>query len=269
MRRLPSLLILFLALCSSCKNPELESLRESLSEAYTQPEATGANTTLLAAQYRDAELKANAFYVQELQEIVESGFEKQIDAFDKNELGILAGYKYMVQYVTLSKQARTDLWEVKASKYFNTSTVVDQDVYDCFERYSGRIEGLRKRFSEGIPPGQARPVIDLPRQDVTVEQLTAHSRNNLFIEFGVDIAVKLFIFAVIAVLSLVGIVWSKGYSIVSLILSFLISLWLSWSNDKKMLNSLREQERVATVDYGRIKSDLDANTLDIYDAYCK
>ena len=269
MRRLFPLLILFSALCSSCKNPELESLRESLSQEYTQPDAVGANTSLLAAQYRDAELKANAYYVQELQDIVESGFERQIEAFDKNELGFFAGYKYMFQYVTLSKQARTDLWKVKASKYFNTSSSVDQDVHDCFGRYADRIEGLRKRFSDGIPPGQAKPVIDLPAQDVTVEQLTAHSRNNLFIEFGVDIAVKLFIFAVIALLSLVGIIWTKGYSFVAFLLSLLISVWLSMANDKKMLNSLREQERVAAVDYGRIRADLDANTFDFYEAYCK
>ena len=269
MRRLFPLLILFSALCSACKNPELESLRESLSQEYIQPDAVGANTSLLAAQYRDAELKANAYYVQELQDIVESGFEKQIEAFDKNELGFLAGYKYMFQYAFLSKQARIDLWKVKASKYFNTSSVVDQDVHDCFGRYADRIEGLRKRFSAGIPTGQARPVIDLPDQNVTVEQLTAHSRNNLFIEFGVDIAVKLFIFAVIALLSLVGIIWTKGYSLVGVILSLLISVWLSWANDKKMLDSLREQERVAAVDYDRIRADLDANTLDFYEAYCK
>ena len=92
-----------------------------------------------------------------------------------------------------------------------------------------------------------KPDYTLPSQNVSMEQLTNHSINNLVIEFGVDVAVKLLILLAVALLSIVGIVWTSGYSVVGFILSLLLSILLTISNDNKMLDSIRAQEHKSSI----------------------
>lgn len=226
---------------------------------------------VILSKYEDAEMKANEYYVSELQSIIEGGFEKQVEAFSDKELGFFSGYKYMFQTIFLSKESREDLWRMKSSQYFNTSHETEQEAHDCFVRYQKRIKGFRRRFTEESDAltVQMKPDYTLPSQNVSMEQLTNHSINNLVIEFGVDVAVKLLILLAVALLSIVGIVWTSGYSVVGFILSLLLSILLTISNDNKMLDSIRAQEHKSSINYQAILDDLNDNTYSFYESFKK
>lgn len=252
----------------SCNNQELESLRKSLATEY-EIQNNLTSSAVILSQYENAEISANEYYVTELQSIIEGGFEKQVEAFGDKELGFISGYKYMFQTIFLSKQYRDDLWRMKSSQYFNTSHETEQAAYDCFVRYQKRIKGFRMRFTEESDAitVQMKPDYTLPSQTVSIEQLTNHSINNLAIEFGIDVAVKLLILLVVAILSIFGIVWTSGYSIIGFILSLLLSVILTISNDNKMLNSIREQEQESSINYQEILEDLNKNTYSFYERF--
>ena len=232
----------------SCNNQELESLRKSLATEY-EIQNNQTSSVVILSQYENAEISANEYYVSELQSIIEGGFEKQVEAFGDKELGFISGYKYMFQTIFLSKQRRDDLWRMKSSQYFNTSHETEQAAYDCFVRYQKRIKGFRMRFTEESDAitVQMKPDYTLPSQTVSIEQLTNHSINNLAIEFGI--------------------VWTSGYSIIGFILSLLLSVILTISNDNKMLNSIREQEQESSINYQEILEDLNKNTYSFYERF--
>ena len=68
-------------------------------------------------QYEDMELAANKEYIKELEALVDSSFEKQLEHFEDEELGIIAGYKYMFKYIFMSKEKWIDLQIQLGNKY--------------------------------------------------------------------------------------------------------------------------------------------------------
>ena len=89
--------ILGLLLCS-CVDKEGQELKSRLSEPISGPSPQGKLSRASIEQYRDAELAYNQRYVDELKKTLDNSFEKQLENFDKNELGFFSSYENMFHY---------------------------------------------------------------------------------------------------------------------------------------------------------------------------
>ena len=125
--------ILGLLLCS-CVDKEGQELKSRLSEPISVPSPKGKLSRASIEQYRDAELEYNQRYVDELKKTLDNSFEKQLENFDKNELGFFSSYENMFHYIFWNKQKFEDSWKVKSSRYFNTIDV-ENDALSCYEDY--------------------------------------------------------------------------------------------------------------------------------------
>ena len=257
--------ILGLMLCS-CVDKEGQELKSRLSEPISAPSPTGKLSQAAIKQYRDAELAYNQRYVDELKETLDNSFEKQLDNFDKNELGFFSSYGNMFRYIFWSKQKFEDSWKVKSSRYFNTIDV-ENDALSCYEDYIQDVSSIRKNFYQkknGVAlPEMAK--LDLPAQDLYLGDLKDHSRNNLIIEVGVEALVWILVLLILFLLSLIIAVPTGGLSLIVTVLTIIISVWLSIANDNKLLDSLREQNSVVMqADYTSILDSLNENTYRFY-----
>lgn len=261
------LAIQILTALSSCNNPEKAALREKLSTEYNI-EKTVAVDTFSVIRYYEAELAENRLFVDNLEKAIQKGFDKQVDEFEEQELGIFASYKYMFNRVFLSKQRNHDLWKVKTNRYFS-NLEIQQDVYSAYVDYTARVEALRSTLSNSMSDTliiAKMPAIDIPSQEVYLDAFSHHSLNNIFIEFGADIAAWLLVLTIIGVLGLFGITWSKKYSLVATLLSLAISVVLSLWNDRKMVESVREQGReITSVNYANILQNLNEKSYEFYE----
>lgn len=254
---------------SSCVSNDVRELRKKLASDYDSEAFSATLSHVDISQYIDAEKGLNKCYVNELETLLDGSFDKQIDEFERRELGFFKSYKYMLQTIFLSREKNEDIWRVKSSQYFSTIEV-QQDALACYDNYVKMLGEYRTRFVSEANPGKAisAPVLSLPEQDICLDALQNHSRTNLIIEFGVDIAVWLLILLIIAVLGILGVAWTGGYSLVAFVLSLIISIGLSMINDHKMVKSIKAQEKsIESVDYKGIRSDLDKNTISFYEAY--
>lgn len=265
-----ALLLLLCPILLSCESSEKNALRERLSSEYTLEAGNAIADDITVSRYVDVEIRENKFFVNRLEESIQHSFEKQLEDFDKHELGFFASYKYMFNRIFLSEQRNRELWNVKANRYFS-NLEIQQDAYDVFLNYNERVKALRFSFLEedgGTDWVVSRPEFSLPEKSIYLDSLSKHSLNNIFIEFGTDVAAWLLILAVIAFLSLFGIKWTKGYSLVAAVLSIVISIIMSSANDRQMLKSIRNQAmEVSTVDYEDILNKLNTNTMTFYEAY--
>ena len=257
--------ILGLLLCS-CVDKEGQELKSRLSEPISVPSPKGKLSRASIEQYRDAELAYNQRYVDELKKTLDNSFEKQLENFDKNELGFFSSYENMFHYIFWNKQKFEDSWKVKSSRYFNTIDVKN-DALSCYENYIHDVSSIRKNFyhnKNGVAlPEMAK--LDLPTQDLYLGDLKNHSRNNLIIEIGVEALVWILVLLILFLLSLIIAVPTGGLSLIVTVLTVIISIWLSIANDNKLLNSLREQNSVVMqADYSSILNKLNENTYRFY-----
>lgn len=255
----------------ACSSREVRELKHKLASGYEIEAFSDTLSSVAIKQYIEAEKGLNKYYVSQLEDVINGSFDKQVDKFEKKELGFFKSYKYMFQTVFLSHDKNEDLWRVKASQYFSTIET-QHDAYECYDNYVEMIGDFRHRFISENNPGTAvsAPVLNIPDQSICLKGLQNHSLSNLMIEFGVDIAVWLLILALIAILGLLGIAWNKGFSVAAFILSLLISVVLSLINDNHMIKSIKAQgEKIESIDYSAILTELDENTISFYDAYSK
>ena len=225
------------------------------------------NDTVSVIRYYEAELAENRLFVNNLEKVIQKGFEKQVDVFEDRELGFFASYKYMFNRVFLNKQQNHDLWKVRTNRYFS-NLEIQQDVYGAYTEYVSRVEALRKTFSKNVSDtliiGKL-PVIEIPSQEIYLDAFSRHSLNNIMIEFGADIAAWLLVLLIIGILGLFGITWSKGYSAAVTVISLVLSIICSNRNDRKMVESVREQgKEITTVNYDTILQDLNEKSYDYY-----
>ena len=257
---------LVLLLCS-CVDKEGQELKSRLSQPISNPSPTGNFSQATIQQYRDAELAFNQHYVNELKKTLDNSFEKQLDNFEKNELGFFSSYESMFHYIFWSKQKFEDSWKVKSSRYFNTIDV-ENDALACYEDYILDVSSIRKNFyqkkNDVALPEMAR--LDLPELDLYLGDLNDHSRNNLIIEVGVEALVWILVLLILFLLSLIIAVPTGGLSLIVTVLTIIISVWLSIANDNKLLNSLRDQNAIVMqADYISILDSLNENTYCFYD----
>lgn len=260
--------LLFLSSCSK----EARDLKKQIAEGYTAQRYDSNIDAISLSRYADAEIAENQYFVKKLSETVQSSFESQLELFDKNELGFFASYKYMFNRLFLSTQKNQDLWHVKTNCYFS-NLEIQQKAYNVFLNYNERVKLLRSSFlkEDSIQSFVAlMPTLELPEQNIYLDSFSRHSLNNIFIEFGADMAAWLLILLIIGVLSLFGITWTKGYSLVAFFVSLIISVGCSLVNDSHIKNSIREQAiEITTVNYDEILNSLNINTIYYYEAYLK
>ena len=250
---------------SSCINDSARELQEKLSRPLQSPSASLSLTTSSVAQYRDVELSYNENFVLQLKELIDNSFEKQLEEFEDNELGFFASYGHMFNYLFLSDQKLNESWQVKSSKYFN-SLDVEISAAELYDEYLKDVKNIRANFYKSkdkinLPGYQS---LNLPKQDIYLGSLQEHSRNNFIIEVGVELLIWILVLGIVALISLVIAVPTVGLSLIVTILTIIASVVLSISNDKNLLNSLREQHTSTQIEYTTILDKLNENTHKFY-----
>lgn len=261
-------IIIFFASCDK----EAQKLKNQIAQGYSIHQYDTHLDAVSLSKYADAEIAENQYFVKKLSETIQYGFESQLELFDKNELGFFSSYKYMFNRLFLSKQKNQDLWHVKTNRYFS-NLEIHQEAYNVFLDYNERVKLLRTSFLKEYssnPFVASMPILELPEQNIYLDAFSRHSLNNIFIEFGADVAAWLLILLILGFLSLLGIIWTKGYSLVAFFISFIISVGCSLVNDSHIKNSIRDQAvEITTVNYDELLNNLNNKTIHFYETYLK
>ena len=269
-----SVLVFFL-LCVvvfSCSNSEEEKLRAKMSEetSTVQKDSRELSDTQIS-QYKDLELAANKEYIKDLKVLIDSSFEKQLGHFEDEELGVIAGYKYMFKYIFMNEEKWTDLQIQLGDRYFN-SLNTEQTALQLSLNHAQKVKDLRIKY-KGIKASTApkMQVLNLPNSNVYLGSLINHSRNNVAIEIGTTILDYLLgLLLIWIVVNIIGYAITGpvgcGISIVSFVIMVAVSVCLTHYNDNSLLESLRQQKQENTVDYNSILYNLNNNTTKFYEA---
>lgn len=256
----------------SCSNSEEEKLRVKMSEEATivQKDSRELSDTQIS-QYKDLELAANKEYIKDLKVLIDSSFEKQLGHFENEELGVVAGYKYMFKYIFMNEEKWTDLQIQLGDRYFN-SLNTEQTALQLSLNHAQKVKDLRIKY-KGIKASTAPKiqVLNLPNSNVYLGSLINHSRNNVTIEIGTTILDYLLgLLLIWIVVNIIGYAITGpvgcGISIVSFVIMVVVSVCLTHYNDNSLLESLRQQKQENTVDYNSILYNLNNNTAKFYEA---
>ncbi len=256
----------------SCSNSEEEKLRVKMSEEATivQKDSRELSDTQIS-QYKDLELAANKEYIKDLKVLIDSSFEKQLGHFEDEELGVIAGYKYMFKYIFMNEEKWTDLQIQLGDRYFN-SLNTEQTALQLSLNHAQKVKDLRIKY-KGIKASTApkMQVLNLPNSNVYLGSLINHSRNNVAIEIGTTILDYLLgLLLIWIVVNIIGYAITGpvgcGISIVSFVIMVVVSVCLTHYNDNSLLESLRQQKQENTVDYNSILYNLNNNTAKFYEA---
>lgn len=256
----------------SCSNSEEEKLRVKMSEEATivQKDSRELSDTQIS-QYKDLELAANKEYIKELKVLIDSSFEKQLGHFEDEELGVIAGYRYMFKYIFMNEEKWTDLQIQLGDRYFN-SLNTEQTALQLSLNHAQKVKDLRIKY-KGIKASTApkMQVLNLPNSKVYLGSLINHSRNNVAIEVGTTILDYLLgLLLIWIVVNIIGYAITGsvgcGISIVSFVIMVVVSVCLTHYNDNSLLESLRQQKQENTVDYNSILYNLNNNTAKFYEA---
>ena len=256
----------------SCSNSEEEKLRSKMFEETTivQKDSRELSDTQIS-QYKDLELAANKEYIKELKVLIDSSFEKQLGHFEDEELGVIAGYKYMFKYIFMSEEKWTDLQIQLGDRYFN-SLNTEQAALQLSLNHAQKVKDLRIKYkgikASTVPKMQ---VLNLPNSKVYLGSLINHSKNNVAIEIGTTILDYLLgLLLIWIVVNIIGYAITGpvgcGISIVSFVIMVAVSVCLTHYNDNSLLESLRQQKQENTVDYNSILYNLNNNTTKFYEA---
>ena len=256
----------------SCSNSEEEKLRAKISEEATivQKDSRELSETQIS-QYKDLELAANKEYIKDLKVLIDSSFEKQLGHFEDEELGVIAGYKYMFKYIFMNEEKWTDLQIQLGDRYFN-SLNTEQTALQLSLNHAQKVKDLRIKY-KGIKASTApkMQVLNLPNSNVYLGSLINHSINNVAIEIGTTILDYLLgLLLIWIVVNIIGYAITGpvgcGISIVSFVIMVAVSVCLTHYNDNSLLESLRQQKQENTVDYNSILYNLNNNTAKFYEA---
>ncbi|WP_289834955.1 hypothetical protein [uncultured Phocaeicola sp.] len=265
-------LIIF-TIFTSCKDSESEELRQNLNKEY----ATSVSHKELSAgsktQYIQMEMVINQTYVKDLDSLINTGFERQLEEFEDNELGVWSGYMNMFSWLFKSKQSWDDEMSLLSNRYFN-SLDIKQDHHSLYLSYTQKIKNLRKQFiaSQKLPDFHT---VDLPEEEISLTRLADYTRNNIGIEvIGELLGTKLFswflgFIITWGLVTLIGLpTGPPGWvvSLLSLIIVIVVSTIMSIHNDNKLLNQIREQHSdMSIIDSQELLKELDSNTMMFYE----
>jgi hypothetical protein len=252
----------------SCGNDETDALREHIRADYSLKVNTGKLSSGSKVQYIQLEKSFNRAYAKNLDSLVNSAFERQLERFEDEELGVWSSYKKMFSWLFTSKQSWDDDMGFLSNRYFN-SLDINQEQHALYEDYLKDIKNIRQQFvsAKALPEYTQ---VDLPSETITLDCLSEHSRNNIVIEVGTELF-SWFLGFVIAQIVLLFVDKMAGFGgclidIVVFIIILIISVVMSNSNDTKLIDNLREQHtQSVNFDKESIVNSLDENTISFYE----
>lgn len=265
--RVKVLMFVSLALLNvSCVNQDEVALRAKVTSPLSAPSPSNEWKDDDIRRFVEIELQYNRRYIEQVKQTLEHSFENQLSMFEENELGFFSSFGHMFQVVFWNDAKLNDVWNVKASKYFNTIDVKTA-AYQCYEEYIKDLSTLRSNFvhtSRSNLPQSAK--LDLPQDEIYLGALESHAKINWGIELGVEALVWIAVLILFAIISIFVAVPTSGFSLIVTILATIISVVLSIRNDNRLLNDLREQHiNRVEIDYGSILKELDKNTYYFYE----
>ncbi|MDE6649545.1 MAG: hypothetical protein K2K45_06425 [Muribaculaceae bacterium] len=262
------LLTLLAILFVSCNNNEADALREHIQSDYTVTINANKLSSGSKAQYIQLEKSINQSYTKDLDSLVNTAFERQLERFEDKELGVWNSYMNMFSWLFKSKQSWNDEMNILSNRYFN-SLDIHQEQHILYENYLKGIKNIRQQFisGKGLP---AYTQIDLPSEKISLDTLSEYSRNNIVIEFGTQLFEWLLTFIIIQIVLLfvdkIAGPWGCLIDIIVFLIIIVISMILANSNDSKLIDSLREQQaHTIKYDTKSITTSLDDNTVRFYE----
>ena len=124
MNRYTLLIFAFLSLLmTSCKDKNAVALKEKLQSEYAQFDKVAHLSSGSKVQYMQMEKFINQQYIKGLDSLINTAFDRQLERFEDEELGVLSSYKNMFSWLFKSKQSWDDAMIVMSNKYFR----------NCFE----------------------------------------------------------------------------------------------------------------------------------------
>lgn len=281
MKRILLLLIFISSLfIYGCTNEEAKQLQSKFNEEIkveTQYKR-GKKAKVAATQYAEMEHNLNNKFVTDLSLMIENSFEKQLEEFEDEELGIFSNIGYALELIFVSEKKRNEKLSLKANKYFNAMDV-EQEALNMYRNHVSEIQKLRSSFyTNKKNVNMAENIyLDLPKETIDLGGMQKHTVNTMVMAFSEGILgwVIAFIlgFIISFLLALFGIFvetegcFVKGIGSVVVIITFVGMIVLSTRNDNKVLDSLREQHTEIILDYETILNDLDKNTIKFYEKY--
>lgn len=215
----------------------------------------------------------NQKYVDGLDSLVNTYFDRQLERFEEHELGLWNSYMNMFSWLFKSKEKWNEELQLISKKYFNNLDNL-QEQRELYSRYSNQIRELRQQFliSQNLPTFYQ---INVPSEEISLDKFIDHSRNNVGIEvlseflggsmFSWLMGIFLTWFCV-SVLGLFGGPPGWLVSLISIVLGFIISIILTTANDSKLTNNLREQHNeIIQVDNSSLLNTLNDNTVQFYE----
>lgn len=262
-----------------CKDAKEEALRQSVKSEITAQNTKQKTLGNTLEINKSIEIQINKKYVDDLKKIVDNGFENQLAYFEEEELGFLATYGNMFSYIFSSRQSWEDKLRLKTDKYFSPINT-EKEVNNLYADYQKDIKNLRNQFLVNNPTigmHQKFQNLEIPSKDITLKALDNHSRNNVVLEIAEWVLECLFgLFIAWLLFTILGIKVSdekkksKIKFIISAIICFIISFFLSIYNDNQLLDKIREQNATKVhIDYTAIQNQLDTNTIKFYDENSK
>lgn len=270
MNRYTLLIFAFLSLLmTSCKDKNAVALKEKLQSEYARPDKMTNLSSGSKVQHMQMEKSINQQYIKDLDSLVNTGFTRQLERFENEELGVLSSYKNMFSWLFKSKQSWDDAMIVMSNKYFN-SLDVSQEQHALYLEYIKDIKEMRQQFLsvKGLP---SYTQIDLPSETITLDAFSNYSRNNLVIEFGTEIFGWFLGFVLVQIILLfvdkIAGPWGCLIDVIVFIIIVVISVFMSSSNDTKLIESLEEQHnQTARYDYEMLLKSLNNNTAKFYES---
>lgn len=263
-----AILLVASLILTSCKNESASQLFECLQTEYAQPNKIDRISSGSKVQYIQLEKKLNKKYVEELDSLISTSFNRQLEHFEEEELGVWSSYMNMFAWLFKSKQSWDDEMNIMSNRYFNTLDI-NQEQHASYIKHRKNIEELRQQFlvSKGLP---SYSQISLPLESVTLASFSEHSRNNLVIEFGTELFSWFlgFILVQIVLLFVDKMVGPAGclIDIFVFVIIVVVSVIMSSSNDNKLIESLRNQyDKNISYDYDTLLKSLDKNTINFYE----
>lgn len=278
MMRTKYLFLLVYLLCFSliaCQSDEAKVLKARLEaplSVQAKPILGRYSTEALAKLYRDQELAMNHAFVQQLETSANEAFERQLAAFEDEELGFFEDYFNMLAYVFKSDEQLKEEWKLKSGKYFSELRA-QAGLPVQASRYTREVNQLRNQFQKGL---QSAPEVDVTQQHVAMPQvdlsgMVTHTRNNLVFELGEEVLSYFGIpVLIILVLGALGMSIGEGTAgILALILTLILGIWASMWNDSKVIDGLRTQYKQQSVSYRNLQQQLDEQTYKTYEEWIK
>lgn len=215
------------------------------------------------------EKSINQQYIKDLDLLVNTGFARQLEQFEDEELGVCSSYKNMFSWLFKSEQSWSDAMIVMSNKYFN-SLDVGQEQHALYVKYIKDIKEIRQQFlsSKDLPSYNQ---IYLPSEIITLDAFSEYSRNNLIIEFGTELFGWLLGFVVIQIVLLFAdkIIGLRGclVDIAVFIIIVIVSVFMSSSNDAQLIENLKSQHsKTISYDYDSLLKSLNNNTIKFYES---